>query len=121
MKRNFRCLFIIASLFFTSSALAQTTVDNTGNQLKWLLHLKGYWEAPDATLQTGGKKYTFNYTADFKNIADSNGLTMNEWGDVPGVGKLKGANLIGIDPNDGKVHRYSVDNMGTTHEHIGEF
>ncbi len=46
---------------------------------------------------------------------------MNEWADIPGIGKLVGANLIGIDPADEKVHWYSVDNMGTTHEHIGEF
>jgi hypothetical protein len=37
------------------------------------------------------------------------------------VGKLDGNNLAGVSTYDGQIHWYSVDNMGTTHEHIGEF
>lgn len=111
----------LATLFFTLSAFAQTTSGNSANQLKRLLQLNGYWQAPDAVLHVSDKEFKFVYSADFKKTADNNGLTMNEWGNIPRMGQLNGANLIGIDPYDGKVHWYSVDNMGTTHEHIGEF
>ena len=34
---------------------------------------------------------------------------------------MKGANLVGFDPYDSKIKWFSVDNMGTAHEHIGEW
>ena len=121
MKKIIKCLLIFAALFFTLASLAQNAANKTTSQLNSLLQLKGYWEARGATLQTNNKQYTFTYYTDFKTTADNNGLVMNEWGNIPGIGKLNGTNLIGINPYDGKVHWYSVDNMGTTHEHIGEF
>jgi hypothetical protein len=122
MKKIFYCLLITATLFFSLPALAQTFADNAAVvQLKYLLQLNGNWQAAATILLKDGKKQAFTYYADFKKTAGNNGLTMNEWADIPGIGKLIGANLIGIDPADEKVHWYSVDNMGTTHEHIGEF
>ena len=46
---------------------------------------------------------------------------MREKCDLPGMGTLRGTNLIGFDPSDGNIHWYTVDNFGTTHEHIGNF
>ena len=122
MKKIFYCPLIITALFFTLPALAQTSTGNAAAiQLKRLLQLDGNWQAPATILLKDGKKQAFTYYADFKKTADDNGLTMNEWADIPGIGKLVGANLVGIDPSDEKIHWFSVDNMGTTHEHIGEF
>ena len=122
MKKIFYCPLITAALFFTLPALSQISADNVAAiQLKRLLQLNWNWQAPAEILLKDGKKQSFTYYADFKKTADNNGLTMNEWADIPGMGKFIGANLIGVDPNDEKVHWYSVDNIGTTHEHIGEF
>jgi len=111
-KKMGYCLLL--AVLFATRPMAQT-------QLKMLLQFKGYWETKSATLRTDGKEYKFAYSADFRATADNNGLTMIEKADIPGIGKLNGANLIGINADDGKVHWSSVDNLGTAHEHIGNF
>ncbi|HTE30864.1 MAG TPA: hypothetical protein VK666_10860 [Chryseolinea sp.] len=121
MKTNAQFILIAVALFFMQPAFAQTPDVKASSQLKSLLKLKGHWESPGATLQADGKRYSFTYYADFESIADNTGLSMHEWCDIPNMGKLNGANLIGVDAQDGKVHWFTVDNMGTTHEHIGEF
>lgn len=122
--KKIKCYCLPLAVLMTAvfaQAQTQTAAPASASQLKMLTQLEGYWEAQAATMQMADKKYTFAYYADFKTTADNNGLTMNEWCTIPEMGKLNGANLIGVDPNDGKVHWFSVDNMGTTHEHVGEF
>lgn len=121
MKKKIQCGLFTAMLFAAMPATAQTSEGTTDNQLKMLLQLKGSWEAKTAVIKMGNKENTFPYYADFKTTADNNGLLMIEWATIPGVGKLNGANLIGVNPYDGKVHWFSVDNLGTAHEHIGAF
>jgi len=120
MKKKMQQVLLLAGLLATVPALAQT-YEATSSQLKMLLQLKGYWTTNAATMQTDGKEYKFAYYADFKTTSDNNGIVMHEWATIPGMGKLDGTNLAGINMYDGKVHWFSVDNMGTTHEHIGEF
>lgn len=120
MKRKIQQVLLVTGLFATASALGQTSAPMS-SQLKMLLQLKGNWETNAATMKTEGKEYQFAYYADFKTTSDNNGIVMHEWATIPGMGKLDGTNLAGINMYDGKVHWFSVDNMGTTHEHIGEF
>jgi hypothetical protein len=119
MKPKTHSILIALSILSAEAVLAQDAKDPS--QLKSLMQLKGHWESPEATLQSEGKKYTFSYYADFESIANNSGLSMHEWCDIPNMGKRDGANLIGVDPQDGKIHWFTVDNMGTTHEHVGEF
>jgi hypothetical protein len=42
---------------------------------------------------------------------------MHEWADVPELGKFDGENLIGYDPVKKELLWYTVNNVGTTHEH----
>jgi hypothetical protein len=111
------CIALLSVFAHPSFAQADSL---PSTDLKLLLELEGYWEAA-ATMQTGGKEYRFPYYADFRKTAANSGLVMQEWCNIPGLGKLNGTNLIGIDPYDGKVHWYTVDNQGTTHEHRGAF
>lgn len=46
------------------------------------------------------------------------GLYMDESATMSDLGKLDGGNIIGYDPYDKKLHWFSVDNFGTTHDHI---
>jgi hypothetical protein len=88
--------------------------------LGYLLNLEGHWEA-NVSLTMGEAKEKAMYYVDFSNTSDGAGVLMTEKCDIPGVGKMIGTNLVGYDPNDGKIHWYTVDNIGTTHEHIGTF
>lgn len=121
MRQKVRFYILVVVLFPAWQLAAQSAGNNPQRQLQWLLQLQGMWESPQTTMQAGGKQYSFVYSADFKAAADGSALVMNEWCSIPDVGRLSGANLIGIDPQDGKIHWYTVDNMGTTHEHTGEF
>lgn len=115
------CCLLAAVLFIATHSMSQTTNKSVADQLKFLLQWKGDWEAKNANLKSNGKDNKFAYYASFKNTADNSGFVMNEKASVPGIGKLNGTNLAGVSPYDGKVHWFSVDNLGTAHEHVGEF
>jgi hypothetical protein len=123
MKRKFQLAFMAALLLTATLSKSQTNgiADKATNQLKLLLQFNGFWETKEAVMKAAGKEYRFAYYADFKTASANNAILMHEWADIPGVGKLDGNNLAGVSTYDGKIHWYSVDNMGTTHEHIGEF
>ena len=118
MKTCIKKLSVIALLIFTLHSTAQTSNPDNAQQLKYLLALHGNWESP-VTITMGDKQQKATYYADFSKTADGNGIILKEQVDIPGVGKSIATDLAGVDPYDGKVHWYTVDNMGTTHEHIG--
>jgi len=123
MKKIIQYALMITGALAAMPAMAQ--MDNmpgkVAAQLKMLLQFKGLWETGAAVMKAGGKEYRFAYYADFKTASADNAIVMHEWADIPGAGKLDGNNLAGVCMQDGKIHWYSVDNMGTTHEHVGEF
>lgn len=100
-------------------ANAQEQAPVTPEILKTALRLEGKWEA-NTSAQIGGKAYAFKYNMHFRKTASGSGLLMYETANIPDIGKLDGSNLIGYDPYDGKLHWFSVDNLGTTHDHTGE-
>lgn len=121
MKQRLQCCLLVAILFSALQLTGQSNDNGAASQLKMLSRFKGYWEAKNATMHSDGKTYTFLYTADFKTTADNHGFIMTEHANIRGMGKLDGTNLVGVNPYDGKVHWFSVDNIDVAHEHIGEF
>lgn len=93
--------------------------DETPQILKQVFSLEGNWES-NATLKMGADIFNFIYNFQFKKLFNGQGLMLEERGEIPGVGKLEAANIIGFNPYDEKLHWFTVDNMGTTHDHIGE-
>jgi hypothetical protein len=119
MKRFHSLIALLASLVAYASAVSAAEEAEAPEILKVAMKLEGRWQA-DATLSMGDQKHSFVYFMDFRRTAAGSGLTMEEHGDVAQVGMLRGANLIGFDPYDGRLHWFSVDNFGTTHDHIGQ-
>lgn len=85
-----------------------------------LLQFVGRWEA-EATMVMDGRQYSLNYWVEGKEAADGHALYADEGFTHPELGTMKGANLVGYDPYDAKIKWFSVDNMGTTHEHVGNW
>jgi hypothetical protein len=112
-------VLLIALCIVSKTTYAQTETPPTPEILKRVLSLEGKWEAK-GYMQMGGKSYSFRYFMHYRKTADGNGLYMDENATIPGVGKLIGGNIIGFDPFEQKLHWFSVDNLGTTHDHIGE-
>lgn len=83
-----------------------------------IFRLEGNWQGP-ATLVLDGNTYNFTYYANFTRNPENSGLYMVESFSHPDLGELKGYNLIGYNSRDERIHWFSVDNFGTTHDHIG--
>lgn len=88
--------------------------------LERLMRLEGHWVG-EAQAVIEGKSYALAYHADFRRTKDGSGLQMTEWFDSAELGAFRGENLIGYDPFTKKIRWFSVDNMGTTHEHVGDW
>jgi hypothetical protein len=115
MKSFFAMLLLILTLSINPKAQPATV-----NQMKVFTDMKGNWEGK-VTLTLGEQVFNVIYLMDFAVESDGNAVVMNEKCNIPGVGKLYGANLIGFDPFDANYYWYSVDNFGTTHSHTGSF
>jgi len=105
------------TLLLCQAASAQAP--ETPEAIKNMLRLVGRWEASAVKLTLGDKTYTTAYHITCSAINDGTGLLMNESADIPGLAQLKGTNLVGWDPNLQQMHVYSVDNLGTCHDHAG--
>ena len=114
-KTTFKTILAAVLLLF---ALNRANAQEVPQALSDLMRLEGHWEG-QATLILEGKTYTFPYHTDFKKTADGSGLLMEEWFSSEELGKLMGTNLIGYNANGAKIHWFSVDNFGTTHDHTG--
>jgi hypothetical protein len=88
--------------------------------LEKLMKLEGHWVG-EARAVIEGKSYALTYHADFRRTRDGSGVQMTEWFDSSDLGAFRGENLVGFDPFTGKIRWFSVDNMGTTHEHVGDW
>lgn len=115
-----RVLLVLSAALLLVTAFAQQTLAQppTSPALESILRFEGRWSG-QATLVLEGKTFQFAYHADFKKTSDGKGLYMEEWFTSPELGEMKGSNLIGFNANDGKIHWFSVDNFGTTHDHLG--
>lgn len=85
-----------------------------------LMKFNGNWEA-DVTMSMQGKSYRGVYTWQSKETAEGNGLIGEEGFSNPDIGTMKGTDLAGFDPTTAKIRWFTVDNMGTAHEHSGEW
>ncbi len=83
-----------------------------------LMQFMGRWQA-EAVLVIEGKIYKVNYNIAGRTIASGMGLLIDESFTDTALGSMKGTSLVGLNPNDSKIHWYSVDNMGNTHDHSG--
>ncbi|MEO6133489.1 MAG: hypothetical protein ABIQ02_16735 [Saprospiraceae bacterium] len=111
------CTFIV---FTTTYIMAQDNKTVKPEAITNFSKFVGNWNA-DANLTMDGKTYNLNYLVNGKLTADGNGLYVDESFSNPDLGTMIGENLVGYNPNDKKVHWFSVDNMGTAHEHIGDW
>jgi hypothetical protein len=76
----------------------------------------GTWHS-DFNSTMDGKATVVDYTVTFSSIASGNGIYMEERATSPEMGTYTCGNLIGYDPYGKRLHWFSVDNMGSTHDH----
>jgi len=104
--------------WLTIAAASIANAQNPPEPLASLFRMEGSWEG-NANLVLDGNTFSFPYHFQFFRSPENSGLYMEETFTHPDLGTLKGYNLIGYNARDEKIHWFSVDNFGTTHDHVG--
>lgn len=108
-------LAMLTGMVISFSARAQEQPQAQKN----LMQFVGKWTSNDAKLTMGSKTYTGPYTFDCSAVNENTGILAHEKFVSAEMGTMLGENLLGYDPNLQQIHLYSIDNMGTTHDHVG--
>jgi hypothetical protein len=116
--RYFMQLLILRFLFLTAFSHAQD--NKPADPIQKLMRLSGSWVSK-CDMMYEGENYDIVYHVVFKPVSDGHGLLGEESFSGPVLGIYHGSSLIGFDPYDRKIHWYTVDNTGTTHDHVGNW
>lgn len=112
MKKLFLCL--LAVFVLGAATFAQEVPEAQKNLLKF----EGKWVCKNPKMMMGEDQFSGEYTFDCELVNEGTGVLAHE----KFVGEdftMLGENLMGYDPNLKQVHLYSIDNMRTTHDHVG--
>jgi hypothetical protein len=102
---------MVTSLFVYSQEMQQAH--------KNIMQFEGKWKSTDIQLTLGDKTYGGVYTFDCVAVNGNTGILAHEKFESPELGTLLSVNLVGYDPHLQQVHIYTIDNMGTAHDHSG--
>ncbi len=86
---------------------------------KNIMKFVGKWTSTDIKLTLGDKTYGGDYTFDCVAVNGNTGILAHEKFVSAELGTMLAENLLGYDPNLQQVHIYTIDNMGTAHDHVG--
>jgi len=103
-----------------AGAWAQASAPSMPEAVVNLNKFNGSWVANLSSVM-GEKTSQFDYMVKCNPIAGGNGAYWEESGTDPDLGDMRASDLFGYDRIDGKLHCYTVDNMGTTRDHIAEW
>jgi hypothetical protein len=107
----------LLAIMAMAGARAQSSAPAMPEAVMNLSKFNGDWQA-NVTSTMGDKTYQFDYTVKCMPVAGGNGAYWEESGIHPTLGEMHASDLFGYDRTDGKLHCYTVDNMGTTRDHV---
>jgi hypothetical protein len=122
MKALFFKISLMTAVLITAdmAAYSQAKKQELPAEVQYLMKFVGRWES-QATLTADGKTQRVVYWINCRKTAGGSGIYMDEGFRSTETGTMSGADLAGFDPYDSKIKWFSIDNMGTTHEYIGEW
>jgi hypothetical protein len=118
-KVNFYKLLMLLVLFSTTFTFSygQNNATAIPDQVKKLDKFVGSWKG-DLVYSHDNAQDRMTSTMTFKTVSGGFGVYADETSASPTLGTMKGADLMGYDPYTKEIHCFTVDNMGTTHDHI---
>jgi hypothetical protein len=121
MKNNLKYFgLIIFGISLSIAVSAQEKKNEIPEALKNAQVWIGKWSGT-MTMTMEGKTYKPKATWTFRSIAGGYGITLEQVQKDPELGTMLSEDMMGYDPFDKKIHVYTVDNMGTCHDHICEW
>lgn len=117
MKTSIKHLLIVFTISYLSVSFIQA--QELPQAQKNLQRFVGNWVSKNISLTLGDKTYGGEYLFNCKSAIDGKGIFAEESFDNAELGKMNGLNMAGFDPNLQNIHWYTIDNMGTCHDHIG--
>lgn len=113
--KTLRLFMILAGLVLNIAVVAQEMPAGQKN----LMQMEGKWVCKNAVINMGGKDYTGEFSVECVAINNNTGIRAQEKFTNEEIGTMRAQDLFGYDPNLQQVHMYTIDNMGTTHDHVG--
>jgi len=121
MQTIIRNLMItILGLMPVTMVLAQASAPSMPEAVVNLSRFNGNCE-DNMTSIMGDKSYQVDYKVKCIPVASGNGAYWEENATQTSMGDWHASDLFGYDRTDGKLHCYSVDNMGSTHDRIADW
>jgi hypothetical protein len=108
-------LITVLGLMPVTMVLAQASAPSMPEAVIKLGRFNGSWQA-NLTSIMGDKSYQLDYNVKCIPVAAGNGAYWEENATDPNLGEMHASDLFGYDRSDGKLHCYTVDNMGTTRD-----
>jgi hypothetical protein len=106
---------MMAILFVSLTVIAQEMPAAQKN----LMQLVGTWTSTDIKMTMGGKTYGGEFVVKCEAVNGNTGIHASEKFTNDELGTMLAEDLFGYDPNLQQIHMYTIDNMGTTHDHVG--
>jgi hypothetical protein len=122
MKKTFNMMIIAMAMIivFGYPAKAQEKKNEIPEAVKKAQQWIGKWSGT-MTMVNEGKTIIPKAEWNFRSVAGGYGILLEETVTDPSFGKWLSCDLMGFDPYDSKIHIYTVDNMGTCHDHLCEW
>jgi hypothetical protein len=120
MKTISKIILLAVILISAISLQAQEKKNEVPDAIKKAEQWIGKWSG-SMTMTSDGKTSKPKAEWVFKKVAAGFGISLEETVTDPSFGTWKSFDLMGYDPFDKKIHVYTVDNMGTCHDHLCEW
>jgi hypothetical protein len=115
-----KLMMTLMAVMAMAGAWAQASAPAMPEAVINLNKFNGVWQA-NITSVMDNKTYQFDYTVKCMPIAGGMGAYWEESGTHPTLGDMRASDLFGYNPSDGKLHCYTVNNMGITRDHLCEW
>lgn len=102
---------MIAGVFGQEKAATPVEVQN-------LMKFIGMWKGDMTMKDSQQKTFSIKQTVVCTPIAGGSGIYIEEVSESPDMGKMTGSDIMGYDPYAKQLHCFTVDNMGTAHDHL---
>jgi len=109
---------VMAIVILSAGAKAQQGNAATPPEVQNLMKFVGMWKGNMTMTDSQQKTHTIKQTVVCTPIAGGNGIYVEEAAESAEMGKMTGSDIMGYDPYAKQLHCFTVDNMGTAHDHL---